>query len=81
MDNTGGGGGGKNWLGSKETELQRENLNLEYIKLTAAGSPQPSPGQTLREGNSLPTTAGPSHSPCTWLQAIIDIISKQGIFF
>ena len=33
VDNT----GGKNWLGSKQTELKRENLNLEYIKLTAPG--------------------------------------------
>lgn len=71
---------GKNWLWSKQTELQGENLNLEYIKLTAPGQSSAVSRADTRRRQEPCNNHGHSESPCTWLQAITDIIPKQGIF-
>lgn len=67
---------GKSWLGRKQPELWRGNLNLEYIKVTAPGQPAAPQGRHS-EQEQRPSTGT---EPSTCLPAITDIISKQGSF-
>lgn len=67
---------GKSWLGRKQPELWRGNLNLEYIKLTAPGH-SAAPQGWHSEQEQRPSTG---REPSTCLPAITDIISKQGSF-
>lgn len=66
---------GKSWLGSKQPELQRGNLNSEFIKLTAPGH-----SELPRATQSRNSPPAPAESPAPACQQLLTLSPNRGAF-